>query len=39
MSKICADCKHSERADENSVYCYKKNHFFNLNRDGCDDYE
>ena len=29
MSKICANCKYSERVDAYNIYCYKENHFFN----------
>lgn len=39
MSKICVNCKHSERVDAYNIYCYKENHFFNPRRIGCDDYE
>lgn len=39
MSKICVNCKHSERVDAYNIYCYKENHFFNPHRVGCDDYE
>jgi len=38
-SNICANCKHSERVDSDSVWCYKEQLFFRLHRKACDEYE
>ena len=37
--EYCANCKHSERVDVDSVWCYKEKLFFRLFRKPCDEYE